>query len=1351
MNLYNAFISYGRADSKAFARKLHENLKAQGLNVWFDQEDIPLAVDFQEQIDDGISKSDNFLFIIAPHSVNSPYCLKEIELAVKFNKRIIPLLHVEQISYETWQKRNPGKTELDWEEYQKLGKHSSFINIHPEISRINWVYFREGIDDFENSLTGLISAIHKHQDYVRKHTEILLQALEWQKNQQQTNYLLVGEERQKAETWLKQKFLNEQPPCLPTNLHCEFICESAKNANNLLTQVFLASAEPDNKTKEKIRKTLMRESITVWTNQTDIKTGSEFNEAIKQGIAGADNFVYLISNYCLKSEYCNQELNQALANNKRIIPLLLENIEIELINPELNKLQFIDFTEFYDEDKYNLSADKLLQEIKTESSYYENHKLLLVKAKKWQRQNQNPSLLLRGYNLQYFESWFKVAQQNQNYPPIAIQEEFINASLNKPEGYSLEVFISYSRTDSDLARKLNDKLQELGKTTWFDQESIATGTDFQKEINKGIEISDNFIFIISPKSVNSPYCADEVEYACKLNKRIVTILHRPLSTADKQKLPAALAAVQWLDFNKHGGEFYTNFNELVRTLDTDREHIRSHTKWTQRSLEWEEKNKSEDLLLRGSEFAVAQEWLKTAEVENKNPPATELQKEYFDKSREEIEAGEKKEQQQILVLRSLLMVALTQQQEVKKQLQIAEYNQAESLARYALSLFKEGGSDLEAIMAAIKAGKIIHSQGQNNPQVLNALQAILYEVKERNILEGHNYRVISVSYSPDGKTLASGSRDKTIKLWDIETGKQIRTLIGHNSYVNSISYSPDGKTLASGSFDNTIILWDVKTGKQILTLIGHNSTVNSISYSPDGKRLASGSGDNTIILWDVKTGKQIRTLNEDYLWIYSVSYSPDGKTLASGSFDNTIKLWDVETGKEIRTFSGHNSSVNSVSFSPDGKTLASGSFDNTIKLWDVETGKEIRIFSGHNSSVNSISYSPDGKTLASGSFDNTIKLWDVKTGNQICSLIEHSSSVYSVSYSPDGKTLASGSRDKTIKLWDIETGKQVCSLIEHSSSVNSVSYSPDGKTLASGSDDKTMKLWDMETGNQIHTFNGHYSTVYSVSFSPDGKTLASGSEDNTIKLWDVETGNQIHILNGHDFSVYSVSFSPDGKTLASGSEDNTIKLWDVETGNQIHTLNGHDFSVYSVSFSPDGKTLASGSDDQTIKLWDVETGNQIRTLNGHDFSIISVSFSPDGKTLASGSDDQTIKLWDVETGNQIRTLNGHDFSIISVSFSPDGKTLASGSEDNTIKLWDVETGKQIRSLTGHNNFVNSVSFSPDGKTLASGSEDGTIKLWNFDLEFLITKNCDFIRGYLENNPNVSESDRGLCEGWYSER
>ena len=222
-NFFDAFISYGRADSKTFAIKLNQRLTSVGLKVWFDQEDIPLAVDYQEQINDGIEKAHNFIFIIAPHSVNSPYCLKEIELAIKHNKRIIPLLHVEEISRETWQLRNPHQTEADWQEYQAKKLHSSHPNMHPTIKKINWVYFRENLDDFEAYAAGLLEIFDRHKDYVQKHTNLLVQAKDWERNQKQNNYLLIGQERQEAEKWLKHRFTDELPPCLPTDLQCEFM------------------------------------------------------------------------------------------------------------------------------------------------------------------------------------------------------------------------------------------------------------------------------------------------------------------------------------------------------------------------------------------------------------------------------------------------------------------------------------------------------------------------------------------------------------------------------------------------------------------------------------------------------------------------------------------------------------------------------------------------------------------------------------------------------------------------------------------------------------------------------------------------------------------------------------------------------------------------------------------------------------------------------------------------------------------------------------------------------------------------------------------------------------------------
>ena len=577
-------------------------------------------------------------------------------------------------------------------------------------------------------------------------------------------------------------------------------------------------------------------------------------------------------------------------------------------------------------------------------------------------------------------------------------------------------------------------------------------------------------------------------------------------------------------------------------------------------------------------------------------------------------------------------------------------------------------------------------------------------------LKGHSSEVGSVAFSPDGKRLASGSTDKTIKIWDTVTGKELLTLKGHSKGVDSVAFSPDGKRLASASGDKTIKLWDTVTGKELLTLKGHSGFASSIAFSPDGKRLASPSV-RTIKIWDAVTGKELLTLKGHSRGVLSIAFSPDGKRLASAS--HTIKLWDTLTGKELLTLKGHSGierAVLSVTFSPDGKRLASGGLDRTIKLWETAAGKELLTLRGHSGEVFSVVFSLDG-SLVSGSADGTIKRWDVVTGKELLTLRGRPEGVWSVAFSPDGKRLASGNHDTTIKLWDTVTKTEVVTFKGHSRGVWSVAFSPDGKCLASGSN-KTIKLWDTVTGETLLTLERYSEEVDSVAFSPDGKRVASGRNDKTIKLWDTVTGKELLTLKGHSDRVPSVAFSPDGKRLVSGSRDKTIKLWDTATGKEVLTLKGHSHAVFFVAFLPDGKRLASVSHDTTIKLWDTVTGNELLTLKGHSTRRGSIAFSPDGKRLALGSQDYAIKLLDTATGQELLTLKGHSHTVQSLAFSPDGRRLASGSWDQTIKLWDTVTGNELLTLKGHSHAVKSLAFSPDGKRLASGGQDKTIKFWN---------------------------------------
>ena len=629
----------------------------------------------------------------------------------------------------------------------------------------------------------------------------------------------------------------------------------------------------------------------------------------------------------------------------------------------------------------------------------------------------------------------------------------------------------------------------------------------------------------------------------------------------------------------------------------------------------------------------------------------------------------------------------------------------------------------------------------------------------------------NVAYSPDGTRLAVAG---SIGIWiyDAQTDAEldffssVRTIdqdefegeliipSGHRYHIGCITFSPDGKILASGGWDHTIVLWDAITGQQKAVLKDNNfnamgGDVRCLSFSSDGKTLASGHGDGNIRLWDVKTTKQKKLLGGHSSHVYCMSFSPaDKKMLVSGSHEE-LWLWNVATGKHqsiyiateiLKKVESDGSriyewpAVFALSFSSDGKTLATAHRDSTVRLWDIETKTAKTIFKGHTDFVDSVRFSPDGKTLISGSWDKTVRLWDVRTGEQKATLIGHADRIESVAYSSIGRTIASKDDGNTVRLWDTTKGKHKSVLKGYTPHIRSIEYSPDGTVIASAGSDGKIRLWNAASRKQEKTFIGHSESVSDISFSPDGEILVSGGGDNILCLWNVNTGKLIKAIEGHTDKVTSVSFN--GQILASASGDE-IWIWDAAIGEHVRTFIGHSGIVSDILFSPDGKILASGSRsktayaaDNSVLLWDVKTGQQLARMDGHPQGITDLSFSPDGKILAGASRMAIrrpyIYLWNTTT----RELKGlpidqrifnlypdgkkshTDPKCLCVDFSPNGKLLVSGHSDNTVRVWDLATDQQIAIFVGHIYAPGSIRFSPDGKTFASGSSDGTILLWD---------------------------------------
>ncbi|GJJ76148.1 hypothetical protein EMPS_08507 [Entomortierella parvispora] len=575
--------------------------------------------------------------------------------------------------------------------------------------------------------------------------------------------------------------------------------------------------------------------------------------------------------------------------------------------------------------------------------------------------------------------------------------------------------------------------------------------------------------------------------------------------------------------------------------------------------------------------------------------------------------------------------------------------------------------------------------------------------------------------SSSGTMLALGF-EKDIVIYNSGTWDILRTLRGHRKEILSLAFSHDDRTLASGSADNTVRIWDLHGEPNACFVIEeHTGRVNCVAYSSDGSWIASGSEDKSVRIVNTTTGSTSSVLDGHTNGIQSIAWSPDGKNIATGSGDK-VRTWNATTGGLHLALVGNLQSTSSVAFSPDGQLLAAGSKDD-IHVWNLKSGADAMILKGHTNLITSVAFSRDGRWIVSSSEDKSVRLWERQSGTLICNWRGHKEAVHKAVFLSD-RTVASCARDQSIRLWDFSDNqirkKDMTNGLElerHCGGVNTVTYSSKGEWILSGSTDKSVREWNAETGVP-KVLVEHVDTITAAAYSIDDDQVAVTVESGELLLYKKQDDSEKRTLAGPSRMGRCVAFSSCRRWMAIGTIDGRVRLWDMVIDAEYGLRDHHTGPIHNMVFAPNGRQLATCSEEDTIRLWNTDRNNSgpvLEEVLSH--SATSIAYSLIGDTLAFGTKNGTVCLWDVVHKDIMEMeLKRRSGSVVSVAWSPCGNWFSTISQNFTLQLWKKQGPDDFHRALLLKNFVvdlTSLAWSPDESKLefVTGSQDHSVCVW----------------------------------------
>lgn len=602
---------------------------------------------------------------------------------------------------------------------------------------------------------------------------------------------------------------------------------------------------------------------------------------------------------------------------------------------------------------------------------------------------------------------------------------------------------------------------------------------------------------------------------------------------------------------------------------------------------------------------------------------------------------------------------------------------------------------------------------------------VLREAVQASAHEGDVY---CVTYSPDGRTLASAGKDGLIRLWDSTTLRVLREIHSGQGEVNEVVFTPDGKTVASAGDDGTVRLWDIGSAKQraILRMEGRRDELNALALSPDGKVIVAGGSDGRAWSWDAESGTLKAARNLGTGAINYLAFAPDGRTVASASNDHCVLLLDPATLRERGQFHYPGGPMNSLAFNRDGRALAAGSsWSGRIILWDRTMTMRFHrpVLLGHDSNVESLSFSPDDTLLASGGRDGRVKLWDIRSGGLLASMEGQAGRIWCVTFAPDGARLATARQDGIIKLWNVhrDDHRTIRMLAETKNRTAKnwaeflpswLAFAPDGQTLLTRTSNGELQRWSVLSGRRAEPAGEPVFSATSPALSSRSRLASVEGGGRDLRVQNL-SGGAMQVYR-HEHPISYIAISSNGEQVAFRDASPAVWVWEVASGQPRQLARLSQVRGY-LPLAADGGTVAV-VDSGRILLLDKASGQLIARLAGHEKGVSSVVFSPDGRRLATSGVDGMVRIWDCPSGRERYCFWKHRGRVSAMAFSPDGKTLASGGDEGKVILWNIAGGQELMSLDEANGEVRALAFSPDGKALAaanrgSDGKSAEVTLW----------------------------------------